>query len=61
MRRGVVEHDVHVEVRGHRAVDQVQEATEFLGPMARRGIGAHPAGGAIQRGVSASVGRITGR
>src|ERR671915_439297 len=36
---------------GHRAVDQVQEAAELLGPVARRHVGDHLAGGDIERGV----------
>ena len=49
--RGVVEHDVHVEVCRHRAVDQDQEAAELLGAMPWRHLREHLAGGDIERGV----------
>ena len=49
--RGVVEHDVHVEVCRHRFVDQVEEAPELLGAMPRRHLRDHLAGGDIERGV----------
>jgi hypothetical protein len=48
---GVVEHDVHVEVRGHGGIDQVEEAAELLRPMARRHFGEHLSGCDIERGV----------
>jgi hypothetical protein len=34
VRRGVVEHEVDVEVHGHVGVEHVQEAAELLGAMA---------------------------
>ena len=51
VRRGVVEHDVHVEVRRHGRVDQVEEAAELLGAMPRRHLRDHLAGGDVERGV----------
>ena len=49
--RGVVEHDVHVEMGRHRVVDQVQEAAELLGAMPRRHLRDHLPGGDVERGV----------
>jgi hypothetical protein len=47
--RGVVEHDVNVEVRRHRALDQIEEATQLLGAMARGHVGDDLAGGDVER------------
>ena len=49
--RGVVEHDVHVEVRRHGGVDQVEEAAELLGAMPRRHLRDHLPGGDVEGGV----------
>ena len=46
---GVVEHDVHVEAGRYGGVDQVEEATELLGPVARRHLCDHLPGGDIER------------
>src|SRR5207244_558880 len=53
--RGVIEHDMHVEVSRHRAIDQVEEAAELLGPMPRRHLRKNLAGSDIEGGVE--VGR----
>jgi hypothetical protein len=47
--RGVVEHEVHVEVCGHLGVDHVQEAAELLGAMARRHLRGHLTRGDVER------------
>jgi len=39
VRRGVVEDDVHVDVRRHGGIDLVEEAAELLGAMPRRHLG----------------------
>ena len=44
-----VEHDMHVEVRRHGGIDQLEEATELLGPMPRRHLGEHLPGGDVER------------
>jgi len=49
--RGVVEHDVHVEVGGHGGVDQVEEAAELLGTLPGRHFRDHLAGSDVERGV----------
>ena len=42
---------MHVQVLGHRALDQVQEPPELLGPMPRGHVGDHLPRGHVQRGV----------
>jgi len=55
VRRGVVEHQVDVEMRRHRGVDQVEEATELLSAMPWRRLRDHLPRGDIKRRVQ--VGR----
>src|SRR5437879_10751393 len=49
--RGVVEHDVHVEVCWYGGVDQVEETAELLGAMPRRHLGDRVAGGDVDGGA----------
>src|SRR3989304_2997571 len=49
--RGVIDDDVHVELGWYRLVDEVQESTELLGAVARRGVGDHVARCDVQSGV----------
>src|SRR5947208_3447707 len=49
--RGVVEHNMHVEMSRHRGLDQVEETAELLRPMPWRHLGEHLAGGDVERGV----------
>jgi hypothetical protein len=48
--RIVVDDQMHLEVRGHCAVNMIQEGDEFLMPMTRLALGDDLASGGIQRG-----------
>jgi hypothetical protein len=48
---GVIEHHMHLEVLGHRRVDQVQEAPELLGAMPGSHVRDHLAGAEVEGGV----------
>ena len=53
--RGVLEHDVDVEVGRHRALDQVEEAAEVLGAVTGGHLGDHLAAGEVEGGVEVRV------